>query len=69
MAAGLTADDIEGLTGEKGAHRTDVTDEEHGTLARLVRLMQRLGLGDMEPNRIRRYEQAMLADHFGTGNY
>lgn len=66
-AAGFTAVEIEILTGEEGAHRIDVTGEEHGTLARLVRSIQRLGLGDLEPNHIRRYEQAMLAGHFAIG--
>lgn len=66
-ATGFRAGEIEVLTGEEGAHRIDVTGKEHGTLARLVRSIQRLGLGDLEPKHIRRYEQAMLAGQFCIG--
>jgi hypothetical protein len=65
-AAGFTADDIEVLTGEEGAHRVDVTGEEHGPLARFVRSFQRV-LGHYEPVHVRRHEQELLAGHFGIG--
>jgi hypothetical protein len=64
--AGFTADEIEVLTGEEGAHRIDVTGEEHGALARFVRSYQKL-LGDYEPAHVRRHEQELLAGHFGIG--
>ena len=65
-AAGFTADEIEVLTGEEGAHRIDVTGGEHGQLARLVRSFQKL-LGNYEPKHVRRHEQELLAGHFGIG--
>ena len=65
-AAGFTADELEVLTGEEGAHRIDVTGEEHGPLARFVRSFQKL-LGDYEPAHVRRHEREFLAGHYGIG--
>ena len=65
-AAGFPADEVEVLTGEGGAHRIDVTGEDHGPLARFVRSFQKL-LGDYEPVHVRRHEQEFLAGHFGIG--
>lgn len=65
-AAGFTADEIEVLTGQAGAHRIDVRGEEHGPLARFVRSIQKL-LGDYEPVHVRRHEQEFLAGHYGIG--
>jgi hypothetical protein len=62
-ATGFTADEINVLTGEEGAHRIDVTGEEHGWLPSIVRV-QKL-LGDYEPVPVRRHEQELLAGHFG----
>lgn len=64
-AAGFTADEIEVLTGEEGAHRIDVTGREHGILARIVRSIQKIG--DYESEHVRRHEQELLAGHFGIG--
>jgi hypothetical protein len=65
-AAGFTADEITVLTGAEGARRIDVTGEDHGPLARIVRWYQEL-LGDYEPVHVRRHEQEFLADHYGIG--
>lgn len=65
-AAGFTAEEIEVLTGEEGAHRIDTTGEGHGPLARGVRALQKL-LGDYEPVHVRRHEQELLAGHYGIG--
>ena len=65
-AAGFTADEIEVLTGEEGAHRIDVTGEDHGPLARFVRSVQKV-LGHYEPVHVRRHEQEFLAGHYGIG--
>ena len=64
-AAGFTADDIEILTGEEGAHRIDPSGEEHGGLARSIRSVQKLG--NYESEHARRHEQEMLAGHCGIG--
>jgi hypothetical protein len=65
-AAGFTADEIEVLTGEEGAHRIDVTGEGHGLLARIVRSVQKL-VGNYESVHVRRHEQELLAGHYGIG--
>jgi len=65
-AAGFTADHVRVLTGEEGAHRLDVKGDEHGPLAHIVRSTQTL-LGDYEIKDLTRYEQALLAGHFGIG--
>ena len=65
-AAGFTADEIEVLTGEAGAHRLDVRGEAHGPLARSVRALQKL-LGDYEGAHVRRHEREFLAGHYGVG--
>ena len=64
-AAGFTADEVEVLTGEEGAHRVDPTGEEHGRLGRIVRWLQKFG--DMEPVHVKRHEQELLAGHYGIG--
>ena len=65
-AAGFTADQVQVLTGEEGAHRLDVQGDEHGPLAHIVRSTQKL-LGDYEIKDATRYEQELLAGHFGIG--
>ena len=65
-AAGFKADDITVLTGEQGANRLDVKGDEHGPLAHVVRLIQNV-LGDYEIEDATRYEQELLAGHFGIG--
>jgi hypothetical protein len=65
MAAGFTADQIEVLTGEAGAHRIDAKGEQHGLVARIVRNIQRAGT--WEPVHVKRHEQEMLEGHFGFG--
>jgi hypothetical protein len=64
-ASGFTADEIDVLTGEQGAHRIDPTGREHGTLARIVRSIQKVG--NYESEHVRRHEQELLAGHFGIG--
>jgi len=64
-AAGFTADEIEILTGQEGAHRIDSTGRKHGLLPRIVRTIQKLG--NYELDHIRRHEQELLAGHFGIG--
>jgi hypothetical protein len=64
-AAGFTADEIEVLTGEEGAHRIDPTGRKHGLLPRIVRSIQKLG--NYESDHVRRHEQELLAGHFGIG--
>lgn len=63
-AAGFTADQVQVLTGQKGAHRLDV--KGHGPLAHIVRSTQRF-LGDYEVQDAARHEQELLAGHFGIG--
>lgn len=65
-AAGVSADEIEVQTGEEGAHRIDVTGEDHGPLARFVRTVQKV-LGHYEPVHVRRREQEFLGGHYGIG--
>ena len=66
QAAGFTGHQVQVLTGEKGAHRIDVKGDEHGPLAHIVRSTQKL-LGDYEIEDATRYEQELLAGHFGIG--
>jgi hypothetical protein len=65
-AAGFTADHIQVLTGEEGAHRLDPKGDEHGPLAHIVRSTQQL-LGDYEIQDATRHAQELLAGHFGIG--
>lgn len=65
QANGFAADDIDVLTGKKGAYRIDVTGEKHGLLARIVRSIEKLS--DFEPVHIRRYEREMLTGHYCIG--
>ena len=64
-AAGFTADEIEVLTGEEGAHRIDVTGRKHRMRARIVRSIQKLG--NYESEHLKRHEEELLAGHFGIG--
>jgi hypothetical protein len=63
--AGFTAEEIEVLTGEEGAHRIDPTGRKHGLLPRIVRSIQKLG--NYESDHVMRHEQELLAGHFGIG--
>jgi hypothetical protein len=63
--AGFTAEEIEVLTGEEGAHRIDPTGRKHGVLPRIVRCIQKLG--NYESDHVTRHEQELLAGHFGIG--
>jgi len=63
--AGFTAEEIEVLTGEEGAHRIDPTGRKHGLVPRIVRSIQKLG--NYESDHVRRHEQELLAGHFGIG--
>jgi hypothetical protein len=65
-AAGFQVHDIRVLTGEAGAHRIDVRGDEHGLLAHVVRSVQEL-LGSYETRHETRYEEELLAGHFGIG--
>jgi len=64
-AAGFPPEDVDVLTGEEGVHRIDVTGEQHGLLARIVRILDKAG--DMEPEHLKRHEDEMRAGHFGIG--
>ena len=64
-AAGFTADEIEVVSGEEGAHRLDPTGAEHGPLARFARWIEKAG--DLEPKHVSRHEQEVLEGHFGIG--
>jgi hypothetical protein len=65
-AAGFPAAQITVLTGEEGAHRIHVRGDQHGPLAHIVDSMQKV-LGDYENKDATRYEEEMLAGHFGIG--
>jgi hypothetical protein len=62
--AGFTAAQVRVLTGKEGAHRIDVKGDKHASLAHIVRSTQKL-LGDEEIQDAARYEQELLAGHFG----
>ena len=65
-SAGFGPDDIRLLTGEAGARRIDIKGDEHGPLAHVVRSVQEV-LGSYEIEHLTRYEQELLAGHFGIG--
>ena len=64
-AAGFGADDIEVLTGQEGADRIDVRGKKHGTLARMVRALHRMG--EFEVIHARQHTKELLAGHYGIG--
>lgn len=63
--AGFEVNDIEVLTGQEGADRIDVTGAKHGTLARMVRALQRTG--EFEVLHAREHTKELLAGHYGIG--